>query len=261
MGVDVLTSGILEFDTGIATFTCSTRTETDQRVHIYGTHGRISVGIPFNIPPDRPTEIYVTSGGNPPVAPATETLTFEPADPYTVQAEVFVAAVLDGTPLPFPAVGRGGQHARHRPVRGGVWRNRLAASSGVRSRCGFSQQLVADHELAHASPSGAEADRNARGAASHRGLRRGVGRTGAWCQPIEYGNGDAEQPVVGASSSRQGGSQIVALRSSLVFGRLAAGTRGRTNVSNGQVAQNGTTTGQCSVQHDRALAASLPQAS
>jgi predicted dehydrogenase len=102
MSVDVLTSGILEFDTGVATFTCSTRTETDQRVHIYGTKGRISVGIPFNIPPDRATEIYVTSGGNPPVAPATETVTVDAANPYTVQAETFAAAVLDGTPLPFP---------------------------------------------------------------------------------------------------------------------------------------------------------------
>jgi predicted dehydrogenase len=102
LGVDVLTSGMLEFDTGVATFTCSTRTETDQRVHIYGTTGRISIGIPFNIPPDRPTEIYVTSGGNPPVAPDTETITFDTADPYTVQAEVFATAVLDGTPMPFP---------------------------------------------------------------------------------------------------------------------------------------------------------------
>ena len=101
LGVDVLTSGILEFDSGVASFMCSTRTETDQRVHIYGTKGRISVGIPFNIPPDRQTEIYVTAGGDPPVAPATETMSFPPADPYTVQAEVFAAAVLDGTPLPF----------------------------------------------------------------------------------------------------------------------------------------------------------------
>jgi len=102
MGVDVLTSGILEFDQGMATFTCSTRTEMDQRVHIYGTKGRISFGIPFNIPPDRKTEIHLTSGGDPPVAPATEKFTFEPADSYTVQAEHFAAAVLDGTPLPFP---------------------------------------------------------------------------------------------------------------------------------------------------------------
>ena len=102
LGVDVLASGLLEFDQGTATFMCSTRTETDQRVHIYGTTGRITIGIPFNIPPDRPTEIYVTAGGNPPVAPATETISFPAADPYTVQAESFAAAVLDGTPLPFP---------------------------------------------------------------------------------------------------------------------------------------------------------------
>ena len=103
MGVDILSSGILEFDGGVATFTVATRTETDQRVHVYGTTGRISVGIPFNIPPDRKTEIYVTAGGDPPVAPATETLTFDPVDQYTVQAEQFAAAVLDGTPLPFGA--------------------------------------------------------------------------------------------------------------------------------------------------------------
>ena len=87
-GVDVLTSAILDFDAGIASFTCSTRTETDQRVHIYGTDGRISIEIPFNIPPDRPTRISLTAGGDPPVAPATEVLEFPTADPYTVEAEI-----------------------------------------------------------------------------------------------------------------------------------------------------------------------------
>jgi len=101
-GVDVLTSAILAFDSGIATFTCSTRAEDDQRVHVYGTSGRISIGIPFNIPPDRPTEVYVSAGGDPPVAPATRVLTFEVADPYTVEAERFAAAVLDGQPAPVP---------------------------------------------------------------------------------------------------------------------------------------------------------------
>ena len=62
--------------------------------------GRISVGIPFNIPPDRPTEIFVTAGGDPPVAPATETLTFQTADPYTVEAERFAEAILDDLPMP-----------------------------------------------------------------------------------------------------------------------------------------------------------------
>ncbi len=102
-GVDVLTSGLLEFaGGGVATFACSTRAEDDQRVHIYGTEGRIAVGIPFNIPPDRPTHIYLTSGGEPPVNPRTETITFETADPYTVEAERFAAAVLDGGPIPVP---------------------------------------------------------------------------------------------------------------------------------------------------------------
>jgi predicted dehydrogenase len=101
-GVDVVTSAILEFGTGTATFTVSTRVEPDQRVHIYGTGGRISVEIPFNIPPDRPTRIVVTAGGDPPVAPASETIMFETADPYTVQAERFAAAILDDLPTPTP---------------------------------------------------------------------------------------------------------------------------------------------------------------
>jgi predicted dehydrogenase len=102
-GVDVLTSGLLEFPGGgIATFTCTIRAEDDQRVHVYGTEGRISIGIPFNIPPDRATHIYVTRGGEPPVDPATERLTFDAADPYAVEASRFAAAILDGTPTPVP---------------------------------------------------------------------------------------------------------------------------------------------------------------
>jgi predicted dehydrogenase len=102
MGVDVLTSAILEFGRGVAAFTVSTRAESDQRVHVSGTEGRISVGIPFNVPPDRPTEVFLTSGGDPPVAPDTETIAFEPADPYRVQAERFARAVLDEEPVPIP---------------------------------------------------------------------------------------------------------------------------------------------------------------
>jgi predicted dehydrogenase len=102
-GTDVVTSGMLRFGDGLATFTCSTRAEDDQRVDIYGTVGRISIEIPFNIPPDRPTRVFVTAGGDPPVAPLTETITFEVADPYTVEADAFATAVLEGRPIPVPA--------------------------------------------------------------------------------------------------------------------------------------------------------------
>ncbi len=99
---DVLTTAILEFERGVATFTCSTRAEPDQRVHVYGTEGRISIGIPFNIPSDRPTEVFVTSGGDPPVNPSTEVMVFPMADQYAVQAERFARAVLDDEPTPIP---------------------------------------------------------------------------------------------------------------------------------------------------------------
>jgi predicted dehydrogenase len=101
-GTDILTSALLQFGDGVATFTCSTRAEDDQRVHVYGTEGRISIGIPFNIPPDRPTQVFVSAGGDPPVAPNTEVMTFAPADPYTVEAEHFAAAILDDLPTPVP---------------------------------------------------------------------------------------------------------------------------------------------------------------
>ena len=99
-GVDILTTGHMTFPGGLASFTCATLVEPDQRVHIYGTDGRIEIEIPFNIPPDRPTRIFVTQGGDPPVAPATETLEFAPADQYACQADVFGEAVFAGGPAP-----------------------------------------------------------------------------------------------------------------------------------------------------------------
>jgi predicted dehydrogenase len=98
--VDVLTSALLAFPGGVATFTCATRVEPDQRVSIYGTTGRIEIEIPFNIPPNLPTRVFVTAGGDPPVAPDTEILEFAPADAYGVEVDRFAEAVLDGAPLP-----------------------------------------------------------------------------------------------------------------------------------------------------------------
>ena len=103
MGIDIVTSAILEFsDGGQSTFTCSTRAEDYQRVHIVGTTGRIDIEIPFNIPPDLDTTIYVVSGGEPPVAPATEALVFPPDNQYTIQARLFAQAVLEETPVAVP---------------------------------------------------------------------------------------------------------------------------------------------------------------
>ena len=75
--------------------------EPDQRVDIYGTEGRISIQIPFNIPPDRPTRVFVTAGGDPPVAPATETLDVRGRRPVRrARPTASPTPILDGAPLP-----------------------------------------------------------------------------------------------------------------------------------------------------------------
>jgi predicted dehydrogenase len=96
-GTDIVTSALLEFDDGHASFTVSTQAADDQRVHLLGTRGRIEIEIPFNIPPDRPTRIFVT-----PTQGETSTLTFPAADQYTIQAELFARAIIEDTPVPTP---------------------------------------------------------------------------------------------------------------------------------------------------------------
>lgn len=92
--VDYLTSGILDFGERIATFTCSTQSAPDQRVHIFGTKGKITIDIPFNAPPDKETRITLIRNGE------SKILTFDPVDQYTRQASAFSDAILNDTPVP-----------------------------------------------------------------------------------------------------------------------------------------------------------------
>ena len=99
LGIDILSSAILEFPGGgQSSFTCSIRSDDYQRVHIFGTEGRIEIEIPFNIPPDQETRIFLMSGGD----PAGETITFSAVDMYTIQAELFADAALFDTTVPVP---------------------------------------------------------------------------------------------------------------------------------------------------------------
>ena len=101
-GTDAVTSAVLDFGGRHATFTCSTQTEPDQRVHLIGSTGRLLVEIPFNIPPDLPTRIIHASGGDPPVAPGIDVIEVPAADPYTAQCDAFSAAIRDGSAVPIP---------------------------------------------------------------------------------------------------------------------------------------------------------------
>lgn len=93
---DRLASGILEFATGTATFTCSTQLCPYQRVTIFGTEGRIEIEIPFNAPPDRPTRLWHQRG------PDTTEVPFAICDHYAIQGDLFARAILDDTPVPTP---------------------------------------------------------------------------------------------------------------------------------------------------------------
>lgn len=101
MRIDRLTSALLEFPSGQATFTCSTQLGAAQRMQLFGTSGRIDIEIPFNAPPDRPVRIIVDDGSSAPAAGG-EVLEFPPVDQYTLQGDAFSSAVIAGTHPPVP---------------------------------------------------------------------------------------------------------------------------------------------------------------
>ena len=93
---DRMASGILDFSTGTATFTCSTQLAPYQRVNILGTKARIEIEIPFNAPADKPTRIWLhTKDG-------TEEMVFDTANQYTIQCDLFSKAILNNEPVPTP---------------------------------------------------------------------------------------------------------------------------------------------------------------
>lgn len=97
---DRLTSAVLEFFQGTATFTVGTQIAPYQRTNIFGTAGRIEIEIPFNAPADCPTKIWVQTGSPPGVK--LEEISFPICNQYTLQADAFARSILDDTPVPFP---------------------------------------------------------------------------------------------------------------------------------------------------------------
>jgi predicted dehydrogenase len=101
LGVDRLTSMMLDYGSGHAVGTCSTQMAPYQRIHIFGTRGRIDIMIPFNAPPDRPCQMVVDSSTDYRGTGA-ETIELPICDQYTLQADLFSKAVLEGRPVDPP---------------------------------------------------------------------------------------------------------------------------------------------------------------
>lgn len=95
-GIDKISSAILDFPGGHATFTCSTQLVPFQRMQFFGTKGRIEVQIPFNIPIDSKTRIFIDNGKDL-YGENVETIEFSAANQYTIQGDLFSKAILDGS--------------------------------------------------------------------------------------------------------------------------------------------------------------------
>jgi predicted dehydrogenase len=104
-GCDVLTSGILDFGVGQASFVVGTQHVPYQRVHVFGTTGHLEIEIPFNAPHDRPCKVYVDEGfvGAPDFTVQTssddrrELVPVPAANHYTRQWQAFSSAIRQGT--------------------------------------------------------------------------------------------------------------------------------------------------------------------
>ncbi len=101
MRTDRLSSALLDFGAGHALFTCSTQLVPFQRMQVLGTQGRIDLEIPYNIPPDKPSRIFIDDGSE--LAGANARIEeFATVDQYALQGDAFSKAVLENTEEPVP---------------------------------------------------------------------------------------------------------------------------------------------------------------
>ncbi|MBN2552746.1 MAG: Gfo/Idh/MocA family oxidoreductase [Spirochaetales bacterium] len=93
---DILSSAILDFGRGRSVFTVATQGFRAQQVDIYGSSGSMHVGIPFNMYPDVPPSLTVSTpiGERRPQLPA--------ADQYGLEFEAFSEALRRDLPVPTP---------------------------------------------------------------------------------------------------------------------------------------------------------------
>jgi predicted dehydrogenase len=99
--IDRLTSGLLDFGSRQAIFTCGTQMVAYQRVQVFGTTGRIEIEIPFNAPPQQSCRIFVDNGSDL-FGGGVETITFPVVDQYTLQGDQFSRAIRENHPSRFP---------------------------------------------------------------------------------------------------------------------------------------------------------------
>ena len=93
-------------------------------MQFFGTRGRLEVEIPFNIPVDKPTRIFVDDGSDL-YGENIETIEIGSANQYTIQGDTFTKAVLGksspSVPLEFSVGNMKVIDAVFRSARSGMW--------------------------------------------------------------------------------------------------------------------------------------------
>jgi hypothetical protein len=97
-GTDRVTTGVLDLGKGRhVAFSCATESVLHQRVHLFGTKGRVEITIPFNQPQDATCTYFTHDGGT------LDGLNQEPhvvpiADQYAIEADWFSHLVRTAQP-------------------------------------------------------------------------------------------------------------------------------------------------------------------
>ncbi|MGH9639701.1 MAG: Gfo/Idh/MocA family oxidoreductase, partial [Bryobacteraceae bacterium] len=82
-------------------FTCATQLVPFQTMQVLGTRGRIEMEIPYNIPPDRPSRIFIDDGSQL-AGRGAQIEEFATCDAYTAQGDAFARAIQEGVEAPVP---------------------------------------------------------------------------------------------------------------------------------------------------------------
>ncbi len=96
---DRLTSAILDFPSGQSTFTCSTQLVHFQRMQFLGTLGRMEIQYPINPLNDQPSQILIDEAK---IAGPVLSETFEYADQFTIQGDLFSKAIRENGEVAVP---------------------------------------------------------------------------------------------------------------------------------------------------------------
>ena len=97
---DRLSSAILEFPGGQATFICSTQISPYQRMLAVGTKKHIEIKIPFNSPSTFPTEMFYDNSNI--EEEERNKIIIDTCHQYTLQGDAFSKAIIEDTDVPVP---------------------------------------------------------------------------------------------------------------------------------------------------------------